>query len=183
MIKYEKIKKKATTFRRLFGVSPKEFDEIISKTRPIWDNTVSANYKRPGRNNKLSFEEMHLVLLLYYRCYVTQEFIGWLFGINKANVCRLIRRLEPILASAMVIRKDRAIQKDELESLIIDATESVIERPKRGQKEYYSGKKKRHTVKTEIRVTKRGRITHISKTVPGTVHDIIAKLLAYHNQT
>ena len=29
-------------------------------------------------------------------------------------------------------------------------TESPVERPKRGQKRWYSGKKKRHTIKTQI---------------------------------
>ena len=57
------------------------------------------------------------------------------------------------------------------ESLLIDTTEQSIERPKKVQKPYYSGKKKRHTLKTEIRTTRQGRIVHVSKTHPGSVHD------------
>lgn len=33
---------------------------------------------------------------------------------------------------------------------MVDVTESPIERPKRRQKRWYSGKKKRHTIKTQI---------------------------------
>lgn len=38
--------------------------------------------------------------------------------------------------------------------VLIDATETPIERPKKKQKHFYSGKKKRHTLKTQIVVDK-----------------------------
>ena len=34
--------------------------------------------------------------------------------------------------------------------LVVDVTESEIERPKKNQKDYYSGKKKKHTFKTQV---------------------------------
>lgn len=114
---------------------------------------------------------MILMLLLYYRSYVTQIFVGYLFGIDDSRVCRIIRRLEPLLASVMTIQKCKKLTQEEVESLIIDATEQPIERPKKGQKPYYSGKKKRHTLKTEIRTTLEGRIVHVSKSHPGATHD------------
>ncbi len=40
-----------------------------------------------------------------------------------------------------------------------------------GQKKYYSGKKKRHTIKTELQITSKGKIVNISKSVPGSMHD------------
>jgi hypothetical protein len=43
---------------------------------------------------------------------------------------------------------------EEINDLIIDATENQIQRSKYNLEKYYSGKKKRHTVKTGIRVTK-----------------------------
>ena len=58
--------------------------------------------------------------------------------------------------------------------MIIDATEQPIERPKKGQKPYYSGKKKCHTLKTEIRINVKGRIVHVSRSRPGSVHDFTA---------
>jgi hypothetical protein len=114
---------------------------------------------------------MLTVLLIYYRSYITQEFLGYLFGIDDSRVCRLIKRLEPLLARIVAIRKDRHLSQEEVENLIIDATEQPIERPKSRQRKYYSGKKKRHTLKTEIRITPQGRIVHVSKAFPGCVHD------------
>lgn len=71
----------------------------------------------------------------------------------------------------MAITKTRHLSQEEVEEIIIDATEQQIERPKKGQKAFYSGKKKRHTNKTEIRILPKGRIVHVSKTKPGAVHD------------
>ena len=70
-----------------------------------------------------------------------------MFGIDDSRVCRITQRLEPILASVMAIAKHKKLSKEEIENLIIEATEQPIERPKRRQKPYYSGKKKRNTLK------------------------------------
>jgi hypothetical protein len=50
-------------------------------------------------------------------------------------------------------------------------TEQPMERPQKGRKPYFSGKKKRHTLKTEIRITRKGRIVNVSKKHPGSTHD------------
>lgn len=170
-IRYIKIRKNPKIFQRLFGISVPQFDEIVKKVEPLWHSTVISGYKRPGRDYKLDLDDMILMLLLYYRSYVTQIFVGYMFGIDDSRVCRIIRRLEPILASCMAIQKCKKLSKEDIENLIIDATEQPIERPKRRQKPYYSGKKKRHTMKTEIRVNRAGRIVHVSKSHPGSVHD------------
>lgn len=57
---------------------------------------------------------------------------------------------------------------------MIDGTEQVTQRPRgqKRQKPYYSKKRKRHTIKTQIVVTKNGRIISVSDSVPGgRVHD------------
>lgn len=170
-IKYIKVKKKPTTFNRLFGVSVSQFEAILTKVDGQWQKKVISKYKRPGRDYKLDVADMLLMLLLYYRSYISQEFIGHLFGIDDSRVCRIIQKLEPLLAKVMALPNKKYLSKEEVESLIIDATEQPIERPKKGQKPYYSGKKKRHTLKKEIRVTRPGRIIRVSKSRPGSIHD------------
>lgn len=176
-LRYTKIIKYPRVFIRLFGVKPSEFNEILAKVRPKWEQQVLGKYKRPGRNFALSLEDMILMLLLYYRSYSTQILIGFWFGIDDSRVCRLIQKLEPLLASVMVISKEKYLSKEDVESCLVDATEQAIERPKKGQKPYYSGKKKRHTIKTEIRTTRKGRITHVSKSRAGSVHDFKLHIL------
>jgi hypothetical protein len=170
-LSYEKIKNHPHVFQRLFGVSVGEFESILSKVTPLWQKKIVDCYKRPGRNHKLGLADRILMLLLYYRSYISQFFVGFLFGLDDSQVCRNIKALEPLLARVTAISKTRQLSQEDIEEIIMDATEQPIERPKRGQKTFYSGKKKRHTVKTEIRVTPQGRIVHISKTRPGSIHD------------
>jgi hypothetical protein len=168
---YLKIRNNSKTFQRLFGLSVEEFDKILQELEPKWHSSILSSYKRPGRDYKLDLSDMLLMLLLYYRSYVTQVFVGYMFGIDDSRVCRIIRRLEPLLADVVKLSKVKTLSQEEVENLIIDATEQAIERPKKGQKPYYSGKKKKHTLKTEIRITQKGRIVQISKSYPGSVHD------------
>ena len=55
----------------------------------------------------------------------------------------------------------------------IDCTEQQIPRPKNKtrRKAYYSGKKKRHTVKTQLMVNNQGVIIHKTKHKKGHRHD------------
>lgn len=55
----------------------------------------------------------------------------------------------------------------------LDATEQEISRPKSKlkRKTHYSGKKKKHTVKTQITVNKAGLIVHKAEHVKGSTHD------------
>ena len=94
-----------------------------------------------------------------------------MFGVDDSRVYRIIQKLEPLLAQVMTLPNKKYLAEKEIEILIIDATEQSIERPKRGQKAYYLGKKKRHTLKKEIRLTKEGKIIHISRYKQGSVHD------------
>ncbi|MBS0185050.1 MAG: hypothetical protein JSS34_01645, partial [Proteobacteria bacterium] len=70
-LRYEKVKKSPTVFLRLFGVTPHQFEKIIKEVAPLWDREVLGAYKRPGRDFKLSLEDMVLLLLVYYRSYVS----------------------------------------------------------------------------------------------------------------
>ncbi|ETO91927.1 MAG: hypothetical protein P857_1107 [Candidatus Xenolissoclinum pacificiensis L6] len=70
-----------------------------------------------------------MALLLY--SYVTQEFIGYLFSIHNSQISRFIKKLEPIVSSIVSITKSKKLSKEDIEVLIIDATEQAIERPKK----------------------------------------------------
>ena len=119
-----------------------------------WLSKVVSAKQIEGRPYGVVDLENHiLVLLIYYRCYITQEFIGMLYGTADSSICRTIQRIEPILASVVAIKKDRTLSKKELETIIMDCTEQPIERPIRKQKKYYSGKKKRHTMKTQVQIS------------------------------
>jgi hypothetical protein len=83
-----------------------------------------------------------------------------------------LRRIEALAARVLGVRRTIRVNREEAEALIIDCTEQPIERPSRKQRCWYSGKKKRHTVKTEIVIGENGRIVSVSKPAPGRVHDL-----------
>ena len=63
------------------------------------------------------------------------------------------------------------LTQSDLEAIIIDATEIQTQRPFHHQRQYYSGKKKKHSLKIEIMTDTLGKILSISKAVPGRIHD------------
>lgn len=164
---------KPKAFSRITGVSIKEFEKIVEKARPIWHKNVEAPKKVSGRSYGLKSLEGHvLCLLMYYRTYLTQEFLGFMFGVDDSCVCRSIWRASRVLAPVLRIEKRRLVPEKEAKALLIDCTEHPIERPKNNQGSYYSGKKKRHILKTEIQMTEDGKIVHISNPYRGKIHDM-----------
>jgi DDE superfamily endonuclease/Helix-turn-helix of DDE superfamily endonuclease len=137
-----------------------------------------------GRKAALTLADRLLTLLIYYRTYVPHVFLGFLFGLDDSNVSRSNRRLEPLLAGIFRIPERKVkLSQEEIRELFFDSTERPTARPVRGQKRFYSGKKKRHTLKTQVVVTRvrkeprrghqrrRVRIVAVSRTFPGSTHD------------
>lgn len=157
---------------RASGITSEIFEDIIKQVKPLWDKEIIGSYKRPGRYFKMPLEDIVLMALVYYRTYSSMVWIGFLFGVNQSNVSRLIARIEPLLAKIMNIDKEKILSKEDLEACLIDATEQKTQRPSNtDQKPFYSGKKKQHTIKTEIKTTLTGKIISVSKSVPGATHD------------
>jgi transposase len=71
-----------------------------------------------------------------------------------------------------IVTPDQSGYSDRL--AIVDATEQRIERAKKyeKQKKYYSGKRKTHTIKTQIVVNEQGQIRDVRDSVPGSTHDL-----------
>lgn len=140
-----------------------------------------------GRKSNIpTFADELVLILLFYRNYLVYEVIGFLFNLDISNVTRHIDIFEKTLsklaqyklAKPKGVKRIRTIKEfyekfPELDELIGDATEQVIERPKKEnrQKKYYSGKKKRHPIKVQIVINKNKRIYDVSKSYPGSLHD------------
>lgn len=169
---YQALAGKPQIFLRLTGVSIHDFQEVIKKVGTEWEQKILLKKKCDGRTSKLkTLEDKVLALLMYYRTYMTHEFIGYLVGLHNSNICRLFRELEPILARKITIKKDRSLTAEKILEIIADVTEQPTQRPIKKQKRYYSGKKKRHAVKTEIVIKDSGQILAVSRMSPGRRHD------------
>lgn len=164
-------------FHTLTGLDPYQFIVLLADIRPYVE---TAEYKRKNRSNrkraigagpksKLDLACDLFMLLLFYRTYTGQVFIGMVMGIDDSNVSRRIRRLEPSLQKVFCIPARRInISEEEILSLIVDATEQETERRK-GTK--FSGKKYKQTIKTQIHIDPIGIIKAVSKSITGNRHD------------
>ncbi len=160
-------------FRSLTGVDAGTFRKMVEQLRPHWREGIVVPKNRSGRPWGVGQLEDHLlVLLILYRCSITQDFMGCLYGVNKGTVSRSLRRIEDLAVRVLGVKPVIRISREEAEALIIDGTEQPIQRPGRKQRCWYSGKKKRHTIKTEVAITEEGRIVGVSKPAPGRVHDL-----------
>lgn len=171
---YSNLSKRPQVFQRMTGVSVLEFQAITDRVRPAWETSVEVLKKSAGRNNTLkTFEDKLMALLVYYRTYITHEFIGHLCGLHNSNVCRLFKKLEPLMGKRMAIKKDRTLTPDVILKLLADVTEQPIQRPVKNYKrrQTYSGKKKRHTRKVEMIMQDNGKIMSVSHSHEGCKHD------------
>ena len=103
------------------------------------------------------------MVLVYYRLYITYTLMEFLFGLDQSNVCRDIQKIEGLIRLLPIPQKlynvtKRLKTKEEVEQYFpgfmafVDCSERPIPRPKNRLRRrlYYSGKKKKHTVKNLI---------------------------------
>ena len=140
-----------------------------------------------GRPYANSMADRLLMALLWLRVYPTYEVLGFFFGLHKRNAQLNVRAALAVLDTLDDFSFDRP-GPDRLEArsaaevmaafpqvqVIVDAKEQRIDKPEGEEKQepYYSGKKKAHTVKTQVVIDTRGRIVTISGSVPGSMHDL-----------
>src|SRR5436305_8324209 len=188
----DRLRRAPKAFRRLTGITPFAFDELLEKLAPLHEQAEARRKGRPGRQRKpgggrkhtLELADRLLMLLIYYRTYTTHAFLGFLFGIDDSAVGRNINPLQPLLAGIFRIPERRIkLDPEDIRELFFDATERPTRRPERGQREFYSGKKKRHTIKNQVVVVRRTkppgsgakprkvRIAAVCPSAPGKAHD------------
>jgi len=163
--------KRPRCFKDLTGLSREEFEGVIEKLRASYQDQESKKQGIGRPSGFTSLEDKVLCLVMSYRTYVTQTFLGYLFNLHNANVCRMFKKLEPMMARKICIKKDRTLTQERVKAILADVTEIPTQRPQKKQKEKYSGKKKRHTLKAEIGMAEEGEVIHLSKVYGGRVHD------------
>jgi DDE superfamily endonuclease/Helix-turn-helix of DDE superfamily endonuclease len=199
LLSYERLSKKPLLFKSFTGLTVQEFDDIYEKqmVKKYEKHEIKRlsckrkeNRKRKigaGRHFKMNKRDRILMLLVYYRLYITYTLAGFLFDLDQnSNICRDIQKIEGLVRSCIPIpqkiynKTKRLKTPEEVEKYFpgflafIDCTEQQIPRPvdKEKRKTFYSGKKKSHTVKNQIMVNNhRGYILHKMGYKKGRKHD------------
>lgn len=90
-------------------------------------------------------EDQLLMTLEYWREYRTYFHIGQTWGVNESTAYRIIRKIEDTLVKSRVFtlpgKKKLASSNYQLEVVVVDVTESPIERPKKNRKTSTVGKR------------------------------------------
>lgn len=188
MLIYGRLSRKPRLFKSFTGLSVQQFDNIyqeIESKYPKYEIKRLSSRRRnkrerdvgAGRHFKLTLRDRIIMVLVYYRLYITYTLASFLFDLDQSNVCRDIEKIEPLIRECLPIPQklykltNRLKTKEEVERYFpgfmafTDCTEQPIPRPKdrMRKRKFYSGKKKKHTVKNLYTANQKGLITYKTK--------------------
>jgi hypothetical protein len=134
-MKYEKMKKyREEKFRRITGVKRSTYKEMVD----ILSVAESQRRAKGGPKPKLTVENMLIAALEYWREYRTYAHIAVEFELSESQIFRIVKWVENVLIKdgTFSLQGKKALLESNIEYEVvqIDATESPIERPKRGSK-------------------------------------------------
>lgn len=131
-MRYRTIKTlKGEEFRRLTGVQRSTFDAMAS----LLKKAKKLQKAKGGKPNGLILEDQLLMMLGYWREYRTYFHIGQTYGKSESQAYRIIKWCEDTLAKSKAFRlpgrKAVAASEHQFDVVLIDATETPVERPKK----------------------------------------------------
>jgi Helix-turn-helix of DDE superfamily endonuclease len=132
MKKYEHVKDLSSkAFRRLTGVSKNVFHDMLG----IVKLAALRKTAKGGRPSTLSIENQILMTLEYLREYRTYFHLGQSYGVSESSCYKTCKWVENTLVRDAKFRlpgKKVLLNNDiPLEVILVDATETHIERPKK----------------------------------------------------
>ncbi|MBD3263436.1 transposase [Candidatus Woesearchaeota archaeon] len=191
MTRYAELSKHPRKFLALTGYTVKEFLALLSHFQAEFEQYMETHtlHGKPRGKRRYSeyknsplptIEDKLLFILIYLKQGSIQEAHATLFGMHQPDANRWIHLLHPLLNQALAAlgelpsREVEAFDPEADQTLYFhDGTERPIVRPvdPDEQKQYYSGKKKQHTVKNILLIDAEGRVLFLSLTCEGKKHD------------
>ena len=193
MLNLDRIQKNERLMKAVFGLSIKQFNELVEVFDRNYDQAIDAQraacgcvrQKGGGQKPRLSTPGLKLsFILIYLKCYPTYDVQAVLFDLDRGNCCDWVKRLLPVLEftlgekQVLPARKIRST-KEFLQrfpgekDLLIDATERRIQRSNNNktQRKHFSGKQRAHTRKNIVASNPEKKILFLSPTKAGRYHD------------
>jgi hypothetical protein len=132
MQKYEAVQKLSSIeFRRLTGIRKEAFAQMITVIKKAENQRRSQGGKPP----RLTIEDKLLMALEYLREYRTYFHLGQSYGVSESACYRNCKWVEDTLIKSKLFSlpgKKTLLKSDtEFEVILVDATETPIERPKK----------------------------------------------------
>ena len=100
-------------FRSFTGLEVSEFDALYAEIDGAYPAFEQKRLYRVDRKRKvgaghpfnLPLNDRLLMLLMYYRLYVTSTLLSFLFDLEQTNVLKNIRMLEPLVSKVLPLPK------------------------------------------------------------------------------
>lgn len=196
ILQYAQLTTHPAVFRSLTGLTVAQFDALLADALPRYREAERLRHSRPdrlrdiggGSQFTLALRDHILLTVVWLRVYPTYPVLGYLFGVSEYVAQRALKRVLPVLEAAGLDtmrlpdpgRGHRHTLDDLLRdtpelALLIDTFEQPVQRHKRRAEadRYYSGKKKMHTMKTQVVVNEWDeRIVAVVPSVPGPMADL-----------
>jgi DDE superfamily endonuclease/Helix-turn-helix of DDE superfamily endonuclease len=171
----------ASRVKALFGLHPPLLAQLLFVVLPELERRRTARLEsradrkrqrvaHDGRPRTVTPLHKVLMTLLYLRHNVQHEVVGALFGFSADTAENAFHEVVPVLRDLFPAEKwdaEKQWRRNEptwtpeaVDKVIIDSFESPVRRPslQERQKRVYSGKKKRHTLKTQLATDQDGEI-------------------------
>lgn len=137
----KKLSKKA--FKRFTGTKKLTFNVMVNVIKEV----DIERQKRGGRKRYLSYEDIILMTLKYWREYSTYFHIGKEYGISESQCYKIIKWVEENLSKSSLFTlkgKEYFLNKDnkDIDVVVIDVSEISIQRPKKNKKSTIQEKKR-----------------------------------------
>jgi Helix-turn-helix of DDE superfamily endonuclease len=123
---YGRLSRKPLLFKSFTGLDTSEFDAISRKIESKYDEHERRRLSKrkrkrdvgAGRPFKLKVKERFLMMLLvYYRLYITYTLSEFLFNLDQSNVYRDIFFLEPVVKQCIPLPKKLYIRTRRLRTI------------------------------------------------------------------
>jgi hypothetical protein len=193
ILRREHLGQHPSVFRSLTGLTVDAFDQMLPELVAAFAADRRRRLDRPGRRRAIGggddFDlgpaDPFLLTVVWLRHYPTQECLGYLFGASDSTALRAVRRCLPVLEAqgkdSMRLPDPGRGKRRDLPALlkgtpalavIVDTFAQRTQRPRRRRRAYYSGKKKAHTLKSQVAVDEDGRIVDVGASRPGPWADL-----------
>lgn len=196
ILRYTYLQSHPAIFKAMTGLYVHEFDDLLRDVQPRLAAAERQRHSRPTRKRAigaghpfdLPSHDQILLTIVWLRRYPTHEVLAYLFGVGEWTASRAIARVLPLLEASGrdTMRmpdpgKKRRRHLDELLKetpeliVLIDTFEQRVQRhrDRKTADKHYSGKKKQHTLKSQVTVNEAtGEICDIADSVMGPQSDI-----------
>lgn len=178
--------------KALLGVTPAGLNDLLASVLPVMlDRRRQQQAQRPdrkravggGRTRGLAPYQEVLMTLVYLRHNVSHEVVGALFGVSADTSENTFHEVVAVLRDVCPANRWEAEKHwrkseptwtpEKKDHVLIDSFETPIRRPSldEAQRRLYSGKKKRHTLKTQVVADVSGEVQDIDAGHRGPMSD------------